>query len=39
MTQDDAHIYCTLDQMQGEMKATVDTGDIVGVVKVSRQKK
>lgn len=27
------------DQMQGEMKATVDTGDIVGVVKVSRQKK
>ena len=27
------------EQMEGEMKATVDTGDIVGVVKVSRQKK
>ncbi len=27
------------DQMQGEMKATVDTGEIVGQVKVSRQKK
>lgn len=24
------------DQMEGEMKATVDTGDIIGVVKVSR---
>lgn len=27
------------DQMRGEMKATIDTGEIVGVVQVSRQKK
>lgn len=27
------------DQMEGEMKATLDTGEIVGKVKVSRQKK